>query len=485
VTAPACPVSLCLIVRDEEANLPACLESAAGLFAETVVVDTGSQDRTKEIAACFGARVFDFPWRDSFAAARNEGLRRATGDWAFWLDADDRLDAPNRAKLGGLLGGLKKENAAYVLKCVCLPEGPGAAATVVGHVRLFRRHPAVRWQYRVHEQILPSLRRLGAQVRWADAAVHHVGYQDPALRRRKLGRDLRLLRMEERERPGDPFTLFNLGAVSHELGRPAQALVYLRASLERSQPGDSIVRKLYALIAQCHRRLRQPGEALAACRAGRRHYPEDAELLFVEGLLLGEQGDARGAELAWLRLLATREAEHFGSVDAGLGNAKARHHLAALYRDQGRSAEPERQWRRAVAGQPDFLPGWLGLADLALAQGHWPALEEVAGRLEAGPCGGLEAAVLRARACLARREFGAARRLLEGAIAAAPRAVWPRVVLSHVLLQEGQDWVAAERSLCDVLALEPGHAEARRNLAVLRRLGHGAPEGEPGRAAFG
>jgi tetratricopeptide (TPR) repeat protein len=437
-------VSLCLIVKNEEANLPACLESAADLFQEIVVVDTGSADRTREVAARFGARVFDFPWQDSFAAARNATLRHATGAWVFWLDADDRLDEANRAKLRVLLADLTHENAAYVLKCVCLPGEAGGQATVVDHVRLFRNHPALRCEYRVHEQILPSVRRLGALVRWADVAIHHVGYQGPDLRRRKLQRDLRLLRLEEKEQPGDPFTLFNLGAVCHELGRATEALPYLRRSLERSQPGDSIVRKLFALIAQCHRRLRQTSEALAACREGRRHYPEDAELLFLEGLLLGEQGDAQGAELAWLRLLATREGEHFGSVDTGLGGAKTRHHLALLYQQQDRSAVAEYQWRKAVAGQPDFLPGWLGLADLLVAQRRWEALEEIIDRLKGGRFGTMEAAVLRARRHLACGEYAAAQRALGPAIAQAPRSIWPRVILSRVLLQEGRDAAAAE-----------------------------------------
>jgi glycosyltransferase involved in cell wall biosynthesis len=92
-------VSLTMIVRNEEANLPACLESARGLFDEIVVVDTGSIDRTREIPRSFGARVCDFVWVDDFAAARNAALARATGDHAFWLDADDVLDAPEREKL--------------------------------------------------------------------------------------------------------------------------------------------------------------------------------------------------------------------------------------------------------------------------------------------------------------------------------------------------------------------------------------------------
>jgi hypothetical protein len=241
--APRPKVSLCLIVKNEEANLPACLGSAADLADEIIVVDTGSTDRTREVAARFGARLFDFPWCDSFAAARNEGLRHATGEWIFWLDADDRLDEDNRTKLRALFSGLGHENAAYSMKCLCLPDPVSGSATVVDHVRLFRNHPAVRWEYRVHEQILPAVRRQGGEVRWADAVIHHAGYQDPVLRRRKLERDLRLLHLEDGDRPDDPFTLFNLGSVYQELGRHAEArhnLDFLLREKEKEGPADAV-----------------------------------------------------------------------------------------------------------------------------------------------------------------------------------------------------------------------------------------------------
>ena len=109
-------VSLTVIVRNEEANLPTCLDSVDGLVHEIIVVDTGSTDRTKEIAARYGAKVFDFAWRDDFAAARNESLRHATGDWIFWLDADDSIDRENRDRLRSLFGRLPDENAAFLMQ---------------------------------------------------------------------------------------------------------------------------------------------------------------------------------------------------------------------------------------------------------------------------------------------------------------------------------------------------------------------------------
>lgn len=476
--APATPregrqrVSLSMIVKNEERNLPTCLGSVADLVDDIVVVDTGSTDRTREIAASFGARVFDFGWVDSFAEARNASLHQVTGDWVLWLDGDDLVDDQNRQRLRTLLSSLKDEKAAYVMKCLCLPEHDTGAVTVVDHVRLFRYHPDLRWEYRVHEQILGALRRQGAEIRLADIVIHHTGYQDPAHRPRKVERDLRLLQLQDRETPDDPFVLFNLGSLYSELNRPAEALPLFRRSLKRSSPQDSIVRKLYALITICHRQLGQTQEALAVCREGLACCPNDVELLYTEARLLQETGDLSGAIARLNHVLRMPPADYFASVDPGLRGYKARLLLGQLYRGQGLLGEAEAAWRTAVEENPEFGPAWLELGQLYLAQGRWDEFERILGNLQTQPRHAEEAALLQARGHLARKEFSAARRLLEEVIARTPKAIYPRQLLTHVLLQEGKDWAVAERALRDILALDPRHGEARNNLAILlRQLG--------------
>ncbi len=179
----ACTVSLCMIVKNEEHNLPACLDSVAGLVDDIVIVDTGSSDGTKAVAERYGARVFDFPWVDSFAAARNESLRHAKGDWIFWMDADDRLEESSRPLLKQLLADLRPGVMAFSMKCLCVPDPSHPSPTVVDHIRLFPNQPQIRWHYRVHEQILPSVRAAGGNVCFAPVVIRHVGYKDPALRR--------------------------------------------------------------------------------------------------------------------------------------------------------------------------------------------------------------------------------------------------------------------------------------------------------------
>ena len=387
-----------MIVKNEAADLGRCLASAADLVDEIVVVDTGSTDETAAIASRFGARVFSFPWVDSFAAARNESLRHARGDWIFWLDADEMLDAENRRRFRALASDLKDDqNAAYVM-AQRSPAAPGSKAAVVAdQVRLFRRLPDARWSYRIHEQILPALRRTGVDLRRSDVVIQHAGYEDADLRGRKLDRDLRLLLMENDEHPDDPFTLFNIGSLYHETGRWAEALPLLQRSLERSRPRDSIVPKLHSLIAGCLRKLQRPREALDACRAGLQDNAGEVELIFLEALLRRELGDVSGAEATLLRLLAGSRSTSLANGDDGLGGYKARHNLAVIYEETGRSADAEAQWRKAVAENPQFTPGWLRLGELFVRQRRWADLEWAVASLEACPGGGPRADALRDR----------------------------------------------------------------------------------------
>ena len=350
-------ISLTMIVRDEHDNLPDCLASASGLFDEVVVLDTGSADRTLEIAREHGARVFEFPWINDFAAARNAALSHATGDYAFWLDADDRIEPAERDRLRTLFDGLRPgDEAAYVVRCACDPDETGAGRTVVDHVRLFPLRADLRWEYAVHEQILPAVRRAGLTVRWTDATIRHTGYTDPAIRARKLARDEAILRGELDRRPEDPFTLFNLGFVGVEREDWESALDHLARSLARSAPSDSITPKIHALMARCHQALGRPDEAIRACITGREAAPDDAELLFREAVVRRRSGDPLGAEACWRRILRIRRPERFASLDPGIYGHLTCRNLAALAAERGDPDEERRQWEAVLAdcpGDPD------------------------------------------------------------------------------------------------------------------------------------
>jgi GT2 family glycosyltransferase/Tfp pilus assembly protein PilF len=471
--APAEPplpgVSLCMIVRNEEYHLPDCLRSVQGLFDEVVVVDTGSTDDTRAVARAFGAQVFDFPWVDSFGAARNEAVRHARHKWILWLDADDRLDEDNRQRLKELLAGLGDELDPYAMKVRSVLDAGRTAFRLLDQVRLFRNLPEIRWDYRIHEQILPAVNRAGGAVRWANVIVDHVGYQDPGARKGKLERNLRLLELDYADRPTDGFTLFNLGWTLLDLGRTETALLRLQDALKHTRPTSSTLRKLYHLLTVAHRGLKRSDDALAVCREGLQKFPDDAELLYEEGLLLRDRGELAGAEKSWQQVLDMPRGQYFASEEVGLRGFRTRQFLAEVYRAQERFLEAEVQWRTALNERPDFEPAWVCLGELYLTQARWPDLEYLLDRLEREKVSPPRLGWLRARGQAQRKEYAAARRTLEAVIARDPTALGPRVLLSQILLQEGRDWEAAEQALRDVLEREPQHGETRHNLNVLRR----------------
>ncbi|MCS6850302.1 MAG: glycosyltransferase [Gemmataceae bacterium] len=475
-------IALSMIVRNEETNLPACLAPVADLVDEMIVVDTGSTDRTKEVAAQWGARVFEYPWNDDFAAARNEALRRTSCGWVFWLDADDRIDAINRARLQRLFSVVRalpprpgQPSPAFMMTCLCWQADGNAPCRVVEHPRLFRNHPSLQWVGRVHEQILPALQRLGCVAETTDIVIEHRGYADAAQFRRKQERNLRLLQLQDAEQPNDPYTHFNLGVAYYNLQQHERALEYLERSRSRSEPSQPYSRKLYELLAPLYCRLGRTAEAWAACRAGRRYFPDNPVLAAQEAELRQKEGDLVGAETCLRTALQLVAQAVFPQVDSG----QLRHNLASLCLRQGRWAEAEAEWRRLVAENPDADLAWLELADLWARQQRWGEMQQALSQLQADPRGLAAAVVVQARWLRARGEHGAARQLLERVIERDPRALGPRVALSHVLLEEGRDWSAAAAALEAILSLNPGYDQARQNLAALRQRFGPALEGTP------
>jgi glycosyltransferase involved in cell wall biosynthesis len=363
-------VSLTMIVRDEAANLATCLNSVRDLIDDLVVVDTGSTDRTVEIATGFGARIVSFPWRDDFAAARNAGLDAAEGEWVFWLDADECLDPPDREKARRLFADLKAENAAYLMRQLSPSDEPGGATTAVDQVRLFRRRPDIRWEYRIHEQILLSVRRTRADVRATDIVIAHRGYHTAAIRDLKLARNTRLLELAHREQPDDLILAFNLAWVYHKTERAADALSLLQRCRAALPPEYSIAPKVYRLLGQAYDRLHRTDDAREAFAAGRKLFPDDVELLLHQGLFLQCRKEYLAAESNFRRILSLRSGKYPVGLDLGLLGYKTRNALADLYTEQKRWQEAETEWRAALAEEPGFTLGKVGLATIAFEQGR-------------------------------------------------------------------------------------------------------------------
>ena len=204
-------LSVCLIVKNEEKFLAQCLKSVRGLASQIVVVDTGSTDRTVEIAREFGAEIYSFAWCDDFSAARNAALEHATGDWILMLDADEELPAAQHAKL---LADMKNANViGFRLPLVNVGQENEGRSFIP---RLFRNAPEVFFHGRIHEQIFPSLivpaKKWGLKTALGTAEILHHGYTPEMVRdRNKIERNLKLLRTAVLENPADVNLVMNFG----------------------------------------------------------------------------------------------------------------------------------------------------------------------------------------------------------------------------------------------------------------------------------
>ncbi|WP_058303869.1 glycosyltransferase [Gorillibacterium timonense] len=146
-------ISLCMIVKNEEEALGKCLESVQGIADEINIIDTGSTDRTKELAETFKCRIFDYKWHDDFSAARNFAFDQATKDYILWLDADDVLLEEDRLAFLALKGKLDSGVDSVMMHYVLATDNNGKPTISLKRNRLVRRACQFRWIGPVHEYL--------------------------------------------------------------------------------------------------------------------------------------------------------------------------------------------------------------------------------------------------------------------------------------------------------------------------------------------
>ena len=244
-------ISLCMIVKDEEKNLPTCLDSVKNLVNEMVVVDTGSTDRTIDIARRYNAKVFSITWRDDYSLARNESLKYATGDWILYLDADERIDAENKNKIRQLI---RNTDIMAINTRVVIPQPKGNLVTdfSLDYCRIFRNLPQIQFEGRIHEQVLPSVLKLGGNVIKSDVTIDHWAFglgQDK--RKFRVQRNLKLLQTELEKNPNDPFLLYHLGVTYRTLGETDLAIDYFER-IEKNKLKHELMSNVYIFLAQLY-----------------------------------------------------------------------------------------------------------------------------------------------------------------------------------------------------------------------------------------
>ena len=259
---------------------------------EIVVVDTGSVDNTPHIAEHHGARVYTLPWTGDFSVARNAALERASGTWILYIDADERLCSPKGQCLSVAL-----DAKAYAGMMVRLHPRP--RHTAYAELRLFLRDPRIRFEGRIHEQILPSVLAVcsadGKSVADSNFALQHVGYEGDL--RHKHARNLPLLEQAVKERPDRLYCWYHLGETLAGVGQLDSAEQALRRGIAIGRKRNTSTDR--AEVTLCYQRL-------ATVIAERGCDPRD---IIMEGL-------RNKADDHCLRLLAAKAEIDFGNSES-------------------------------------------------------------------------------------------------------------------------------------------------------------------------
>ncbi len=340
--APHTPLTVCVIARNEERFIARCLDSVRPVADQVVVLDTGSTDRTVELALAAGAEVHHFAWCNDFAAARNAVLAHARGTWVLMLDADEELPPDQHAALRRHLEDTGA--AAFRLPIVNVGEEALGASYVP---RLFRNVPGARYTGRIHEQVFPSIlaatRAAGLVAKLGEARLLHHGYTAAVTRERdKVGRNLRLLLLAVGERPHDANLRLNLGLERVRAGDLAGGLGdYAEAArmLAAADPAEVSPELRETLLTQFATHLLAAGrtgevvELLASPLATAGGLTSSLEL--ARGLALWQRREFAAAARAFEACIATRNAPGLTPAHADIHTAVPHHCLARCLDELG------------------------------------------------------------------------------------------------------------------------------------------------------
>ncbi len=337
-------IALVMIVKDEERCLKRCLDSVRGLVDRMIVVDTGSQDGTREIACRAGAEVYDHTWKNDFAEARNYALSLSDADWNLILDADEYITEGTRGDMDMFLRAGDCLGDVYIYNRY-QEDGEESCVRFCAS-RILPR--GVYFTGKIHEQPdtdLPSV--------LVPLKVEHDGYMQTGVKEK---RNLPYLLAELEERPGDPYLFYKIAGSYQTLGDEERALGFFRIFYKEVSPAEpyrskGVVGFLYSLMA-CG----EYEEILRVVEAEEERLGERASFHFFCGvfymqLILSDTVRyikyLPMIEKSYLRCLEIG-ADVQDEEDVGAGSYKAAYNLGAWYEVSGDMEKARRYYRQAA-----------------------------------------------------------------------------------------------------------------------------------------
>jgi glycosyltransferase involved in cell wall biosynthesis len=341
-----------LIVRNEERFLGACLASLKNLVDEAVIVDTGSTDRSREIARDAGARVEESAWTGDFSAARNRALDLARGEWILYIDADEVARPGSIPEVRAQLAA--SETFGYYVN---LHPQPGYTPYRI--LRLFRNDPSIRFRGIIHENLWPSIleRHRESDAGMSPLTLDHYGYEGD--QRAKHARNLPLLHRALREDPYAIFPWCHLADIYLALGRPRFARRALESAIAVVRARKTPAQGDYLPYTRLIPLLEDSGvDASEITREAIGQFPGNAQLWWLRGRILLGRGELEGALDAFERVLGfgkQRDFDPYAAYDERIFNTLSYESLATCCFRLGRYNESRRYYELAAACEPGRL----------------------------------------------------------------------------------------------------------------------------------
>ncbi len=290
-------ISQCMIVKNEEKNIRQALSWGRDMMWEQIVVDTGSTDRTVEIAEEMGARVCFFTWVDDFSAAKNYAIEQAQGDWIAFLDADEYMMPDGVEKITSMLQQVSEQGYDGISTGWQHLNDEGGIVASGTQVRFFRNHPDIRYWRRIHENLVVcSGRALRLKDLVQDVSIFHTGYQTEAMAgKKKSKRNRNLILQELKDHPDSYEMMGYMGDDCMGQGETEEAKEWYRKSIrsmpDALDPSDqrSAV-TLNGLMAILWVELRERGKSMS--KEKRRDLQEEIHGIYQKAVtLLPEEAD--------------------------------------------------------------------------------------------------------------------------------------------------------------------------------------------------
>lgn len=244
-------VSACLIAKNEAENILRCLESLRGITNEVIVVDTGSNDNTEELALNYGAKVYHFQWDNDFSNARNFALDKTKSDWIIFIDADEYFEVNTRKILGKALKQVNKNKEFDAILCKMInTEGfNGKKISENPTLRIFRGNCGIRYKGAVHEQPYKGNNPLRIiSLTEFPLIIYHTGYSSTLLLE-KTKRNLKILENEVENNNITNQTYYYISSMHSNLRNFDEAINYARLALSEKTFKDTIFAyKPYSII---------------------------------------------------------------------------------------------------------------------------------------------------------------------------------------------------------------------------------------------